>query len=246
MLLVHLVLTVGPIPARTGQPRWASAATSAPRAYPRSHGATNHKRILQSALLGLSPLARGNRAASAALPLQGGPIPARTGQPRCWRAYSTQHAAYPRSHGATYRPASFTGNRRGLSPLARGNLARTLVTRHPAGPIPARTGQPPQAQTLRCPYWAYPRSHGATSGRLMMRRYRSGLSPLARGNLVSHPKRSKSDGPIPARTGQPHISGRAASASGAYPRSHGATKPQGIRKKLQAGLSPLARGNPRC
>ena len=52
----------GPIPARAGQPRTGGGAESARRAYPRSRGATlvvSRPRILK---LGLSPLARGNRA----------------------------------------------------------------------------------------------------------------------------------------------------------------------------------------
>ena len=71
----------GPIPARTGQPLGLPCCWLAGRAYPRSHGATSHKRILQSALLGLSPLARGNRQQARIEELEDGPIPARTGQP---------------------------------------------------------------------------------------------------------------------------------------------------------------------
>ena len=50
-------------------------------------------------------------------------------------------------------------------------------------------------------------------------------------------------GPIPARTGQPTRGPILRPRRGAYPRSHGATKPKSIWLGGYLGLSPLARGN---
>ncbi len=53
-----------------------------------------------------------------------------------------------------------------------------------------------------------------------------------------------SAGPIPARTGQPQHQRVHATNSGAYPRSHGATRQARAVNAVFEGLSPLARGNP--
>ena len=71
-----------------------------------------------------------------------------------------------------------------------------------------------------------------------------GLSPLARGNPISHPARGLDAGPIPARAGQPHRLKCRTDALGAYPRSRGATRMSACSRSSTAGLSPLARGNP--
>ena len=157
----------GPIPARTGQPLWTGSMAAAPRAYPRSHGATVCEINWRDNPWGLSPLARGNphlRNREASL---GGPIPARTGQPCVKSTGAITLGAYPRSHGATARARLAKDHPLGLSPLARGNPFATTYS-------PTR---------LR----AYPRSHGAT---VIFSRFQSaaqGLSPLARGNLDCAP-----------------------------------------------------------
>ena len=152
-------------------------------------------------------------------------------------------AAYPRSHGATPRTTSSTRAATGLSPLARGNLTVKPAPLLKLGPIPARTGQPACFASSHCGQWAYPRSHGATSGRGAKQVGRGGLSPLARGNQDETDKRRSAAGPIPARTGQPLTLGGHALLGGAYPRSHGATRPLAKPISRSAGLSPLARGN---
>ena len=76
-----------------------------------------------------------------------------------------------------------------------------------------------------------------------MRGLRWGLSPLARGNPISAAQKRERTGPIPARTGQPLVSWPCLWQSGAYPRSHGATKDENCPRYPRRGLSPLARGN---
>ena len=213
----------GPIPARTGQPGTSRSACLALRAYPRSHGATALLTDWGLGHWGLSPLARGNHQRHQSGRRGGGPIPARTGQPIRAGARKAVVGAYPRSHGATQRPCPRSGPARGLSPLARGNhdgLGRCFVFE---GPIPARTGQPRWPPPW--PSWAgaYPRSHGATSRGARADLLPLGLSPLARGNHTVGTPATDVMGPIPARTGQPHLYLYSLRSSRAYPRSHGAT-----------------------
>ena len=72
----------GPIPARAGQPARLLKASRAPRAYPRSRGATRYKVVPAHESMGLSPLARGNLRKHRTTARTRGPIPARAGQPR--------------------------------------------------------------------------------------------------------------------------------------------------------------------
>ena len=195
--------SAGPIPARTGQPYPNSWRHRRRRAYPRSHGATGYKSDYEDSSAGLSPLARGNRRARLVIHHRSGPIPARTGQPTSTAWPMDMRRAYPRSHGATsWRLRSITASW-GLSPLARGNPSPCKSPLPWWGPIPARTGQPPACIAHVGLFWAYPRSHGATTIRPLSRRRARGLSPLARGNLHDAGRYGGRVRPIPARTGQP-------------------------------------------
>ena len=151
-------------------------------AYPRSHGATEHTKREVFGVLGLSPLARGNPAGGRPRAGDGGPIPARTGQPRQVFRLGLSQRAYPRSHGATEYTAVNSKKKEGLSPLARGNLTPLSQVTMPNGPIPARTGQPVCLRAMRWGWRAYPRSHGATVIAPVLSTSTGGLSPLARGN----------------------------------------------------------------
>ena len=111
-----------------------------------------------------------------------GPIPARTGQPVAATRLFWMMRAYPRSHGATGLALARLRCGWGLSPLARGNQVPTVKTRCIAGPIPARTGQPPVEPPSEPMPGAYPRSHGATAPMPGDPHAVQGLSPLARGN----------------------------------------------------------------
>ncbi len=156
-------MTVGPIPARAGQPppRWRTSRSC--RAYPRSRGATRCSQSNARRRWGLSPLARGNRTPFLLPPNSTGPIPARAGQP-CWRwTCRTEPWAYPRSRGATSRTCRTAHSSTGLSPLARGNLRSRNRRMIRWGPIPARAGQPVPQLARVAAHRAYPRSRGATS-----------------------------------------------------------------------------------
>ncbi len=233
----------GPIPARAGQPMTTRRRTTPARAYPRSRGATALPSSRISSMKGLSPLARGNRLETAYDAVPHGPIPARAGQPSGSTTMRSLSGAYPRSRGATTAGINRDYDDQGLSPLARGNPRQPDSTDARSGPIPARAGQPYLSnQRCRQPR-AYPRSRGATRSRSWAMAWRTGLSPLARGNRPGSSPGPRSRGPIPARAGQPadfaptHVDTRA------YPRSRGATAQLLRQFWALKGLSPLARGN---
>ena len=232
-----------PIPARTGQPRVGQIQGARRWAYPRSHGATPSTCMAVRSAKGLSPLARGNLAQDHQLLGEVGPIPARTGQPPQYRRHGPRDRAYPRSHGATATTTVVRLALTGLSPLARGNPLLPPLFPLRAGPIPARTGQPPPSCRTRRAEGAYPRSHGATFLRWRRCLCGGGLSPLARGNPRKPLPNRRARGPIPARTGQPAFACWNAMLWWAYPRSHGATALRFFLAGRAGGLSPLARGN---
>ena len=214
---------VGPIPARAGQPEHQSTAPASPWAYPRSRGATSSKPARHVRSVGLSPLARGNRALNRRASGTCGPIPARAGQPRSISARAACTRAYPRSRGATFGERSRMERATGLSPLARGNRADQPGRPGGGGPIPARAGQPCHNHPFNNPVRAYPRSRGATACFCSSSLLSWGLSPLARGNQPEHVAMPAVWGPIPARAGQPWSCWGWAASGRAYPRSRGAT-----------------------
>ena len=132
---------------------------------------------------------------------------------------------------------------RGLSPLARGNRHSLGSHDGAEGPIPARAGQPRHLSIGLMGWRAYPRSRGATSCAWILPASSYGLSPLARGNRVTHHHHHSGVGPIPARAGQPGFPDAMNKALGAYPRSRGATAVAASNASCALGLSPLARGN---
>ncbi len=96
-----VLIRVGPIPARAGQPSRAGALSYLIRAYPRSRGATPTGSWYLLASWGLSPLARGNPPVLGGWCRTCGPIPARAGQPATAGSLIRLVRAYPRSRGAT-------------------------------------------------------------------------------------------------------------------------------------------------
>ncbi|TXT36590.1 MAG: Uncharacterized protein FD135_4176 [Comamonadaceae bacterium] len=71
----------GPIPARAGEPTGRYYSDAKCRAYPRSRGGTKCVRRVDGDVMGLSPLARGNRGNERVGIDKCGPIPARAGEP---------------------------------------------------------------------------------------------------------------------------------------------------------------------
>ena len=194
-------------------------------------------------VLGLSPLARGNRFTRARSSLLHGPIPARAGQPPPSALRHAIRGAYPRSRGATVCTVSVRPAVPGLSPLARGNLGDFEADVQEPGPIPARAGQPSLRHNPVAGRRAYPRSRGATHTATLSDVALAGLSPLARGNHVDLLGAVAGVRPIPARAGQPGDCLPSSRLQRAYPRSRGATASPSKAVPCPRGLSPLARGN---
>ena len=215
--------SMGPIPARAGQPASANLPLAAEGAYPRACGATIAAGAWLASASGLSPRVRGNHVVGAGGQVCPGPIPARAGQPsRCGRRRLAAWA-YPRACGAT-RPKNWTtAPPRGLSPRVRGN--------------------PSCAAPSRSPPWAYPRACGATRRKRATTPWARGLSPRVRGNPFGDCAGCGVMGPIPARAGQPARGSGAPLGRGAYPRACGATPGLVNRSGSVSGLSPRVRGN---
>ena len=76
---------------------------------------------VDGAVVGLSPLARGNQRLDVLLLVVSGPIPARAGEPLRVKKINLARRAYPRSRGGTGDFMEVTESPEGLSPLARGN-----------------------------------------------------------------------------------------------------------------------------
>jgi len=220
----HVVVGVGPIPARAGEPRTTSATRPHFGAYPRSRGGTYGAINAAAFDKGLSPLARGNPPWQRSLFPVTGPIPARAGEPSTASGGSCLCTAYPRSRGGTVPVKRLTRSNGGLSPLARGNHEESTERGRYGGPIPARAGEPRLSHTGQRHHRAYPRSRGGTAIRYSVPVKKWGLSPLARGNRAGPSKAGDREGPIPARAGEPHMQQQANLADGAYPRSRGGTR----------------------
>ena len=138
-LLQHLP---GTIPARAGEPHPARLDDFQNRDYPRSRGGTLSVVSCRLLMLGLSPLARGNRQAGDFHEFNPGTIPARAGEPKVTQERAAYQGDYPRSRGGTSPAGARTLSVRGLSPLARGNHWQARGGVDGGGTIPARAGEP--------------------------------------------------------------------------------------------------------
>ena len=173
------------------------------RAYPRLRGGTGGELLTRPLVVGLSPLARGNLQRVKVQDAILGPIPACAGEPHPCRLHTPADRAYPRLRGGTCWSSLGAVSRRGLSPLARGNLVPAKPVPPVSGPIPACAGEP-CLKTLDCRHsWAYPRLRGGTWPPRCKVGELKGLSPLARGNLHRQRTLNRCEGPIPACAGEP-------------------------------------------
>ena len=98
-------VTLGPIPAGTGETEGSRTQSPPRKAYPRRHG--GNISVLKSVLVmeGLSPQARGKRVAPTTPPPSKGPIPAGTGETGSSPYKSHPPGAYPRRHGGNHTVA---------------------------------------------------------------------------------------------------------------------------------------------
>ncbi len=179
-------------------------------------------------ICGLSPLARGTRAASEQR--QTGPrfIPARAGNTLKEAAIGSMPSVYPRSRGEHARE--------------RGTRARALFNHGRNRFIPARAGNTFICVLETCAPTVYPRSRGEHDYFADARDLAGGLSPLARGTQKLNtciPYRRRF---IPARAGNTCLMPTPQHRGSVYPRSRGEHNSLVDNLLFADGLSPLARG----
>ena len=92
----------GSIPACAGEPTGSSWSLTEPGVYPRVCGGTSHGLIWRSAITGLSPRVRGNRAVDHGECVLVGSIPACAGEPTTTPCDGHMSGVYPRVCGGTF------------------------------------------------------------------------------------------------------------------------------------------------
>ena len=97
---------------------------------------------VRSDVEGLSPRGRGNLVEPGHCKLNGGPIPARAGEPSNPAVECLMSRAYPRVGGGTASAEGGQIAELGLSPRGRGNRTGNLPADDAQGPIPAWAGEP--------------------------------------------------------------------------------------------------------
>ena len=193
---------------------------------------------------GLSPLARGNLPDDGQHHRVGRSIPAGAGEPSLLALRVSGVAVYPRWRGGTRLLWCGWKSVTGLSPLARGNRTTPPPNRRQHRSIPAGAGEPGSSNQGNGANPVYPRWRGGTPPSALPEREKTGLSPLARGNLVSVAGVSVASGSIPAGAGEPPNCGFSVERRWVYPRWRGGTAIDTDAAIDGLGLSPLARGNP--
>ena len=118
----------GPIPAGAGETRISNLPRSQPRAYPRWRGGNRRQRNAAHVREGLSPLARGKPNSIIYTAAEQGPIPAGAGETSLPTPFSCAAWAYPRWRGGNQPKVVRIPAILGLSPLARGKLADSVLT----------------------------------------------------------------------------------------------------------------------
>ncbi len=193
---------------------------------------------------GLSPLARGTRRINSQVQRPARFIPAGAGNTGVPHAEHLPEPVYPRSRGEHSASSLVSHRIRGLSPLARGTQ---VLIQHGGGTerfIPAGAGNTRWFSALALSGAVYPRWRGEHEQMALDRQTIGGLSPLARGTLVSPPHRKRWCRFIPAGAGNTLSVTHSSNYQPVYPRWRGEHKPLRAITEPRLGLSPLARGTP--
>ena len=192
---------------------------------------------------GLSPRVRGNRERRQGDTSELGSIPASAGEPsgRSWCEETSR--VYPRECGGTPERLHPPLLARGLSPRVRGNPWPGVDEPMMLRSIPASAGEPDGSAAGRCSGRVYPRECGGTSMTRACSTSGGGLSPRVRGNPLRPWAQDAAVGSIPASAGEPRRRCGTPPAVRVYPRECGGTARDGLRARLDEGLSPRVRGN---
>ena len=217
----------GSIPARAGEPIRRTILRMTRRVYPRACGGTKTAQTGRASGKGLSPRVRGNHAVGDFRLLCRGSIPARAGEPSVSLTGIYAPRVYPRACGGTASVSWWTSGTTGLSPRVRGNQLHRLGDGRLSGSIPARAGEPSNVSNSSMITRVYPRACGGTVAIGAVATGDEGLSPRVRGNRYSDRSglHDRCEGSIPARAGEPSISGRSRRSWSrrVYPRACGGT-----------------------
>ena len=199
--------------------------------------------FVPTALQGLSPRVRGNRAPAPCEKDRLRSIPACAGEPTNTKACCPRCAVYPRVCGGTVYFQQTPYPRNGLSPRVRGNLAPGSAIPLCAGSIPACAGEPRMINPKCRRLTVYPRVCGGTPPPGWRGVGGVGLSPRVRGNLVAEGMSFDGWRSIPACAGEPSAARIGWPGAWVYPRVCGGTTGHVASYAVRRGLSPRVRGN---
>ncbi len=152
------------------------------------------------------------------------------------------NAVYPRWRGELESEGRFRQGVHGLSPLARGTRRVIFPENNKARFIPAGAGNSRTRHTRASHRPVYPRWRGELGTCLIICVATVGLSPLARGTLISLAIINRLTRFIPAGAGNSRVCSAPCSTNSVYPRWRGELKVAGTPRAVNVGLSPLARG----
>ncbi|SYU48835.1 Domain of uncharacterised function (DUF2825) [Klebsiella pneumoniae] len=173
-------------------------------------------------------------------------IPAGAGNTRWFFPVIPGRPVYPRWRGEHLVRYARACGVNGLSPLARGTQRRSSSLAQTLRFIPAGAGNTFPRRRSEGKEAVYPRWRGEHSPTTTRASLRDGLSPLARGTPMVLQRAGGSHRFIPAGAGNPRTRTTWAASSPVYPRWRGEHLMKLRPLNLYGGLSPLARGTPRC
>ncbi|SQM42966.1 Domain of uncharacterised function (DUF2825) [Escherichia coli] len=171
-------------------------------------------------------------------------IPAGAGNTAPLKICTKAIAVYPRWRGEHYFCNAQRYSRIGLSPLARGTLAKQTSGYAWCRFIPAGAGNTKFILINTAFVSVYPRWRGEHFTTIGGHATAHGLSPLARGTQIWGAPLMKSKRFIPAGAGNTAADSRAGHHRPVYPRWRGEHLLIKWRARCVYGLSPLARGTP--
>ncbi|SQQ99036.1 Domain of uncharacterised function (DUF2825) [Escherichia coli] len=232
------------IPAGAGNTSTLSITTDREPVYPRWRGEHPNGSALSYPQIGLSPLARGTQSDAIDALIDARFIPAGAGNTAPLKICTKAIAVYPRWRGEHYFCNAQRYSRIGLSPLARGTLAKQTSGYAWCRFIPAGAGNTKFILINTAFVSVYPRWRGEHFTTIGGHATAHGLSPLARGTQIWGAPLMKSKRFIPAGAGNTAADSRAGHHRPVYPRWRGEHQLSDVSLAWRHGLSPLARGTP--
>ena len=213
------------------------------RVDPRASGGARRPYAASTVRQGRSPRERGSQAPAPRLLDAGGSIPARAGEPSRPPPRRRHSGVDPRASGGAVSLARRSRRRSGRSPRERGSRGVRVLGRGALGSIPARAGEPGFPQRFRTVPRVDPRASGGANLKRLGHSPSHGRSPRERGSRRAAARHARQDGSIPARAGEPGMSGAHASTCRVDPRASGGAAGVGGGHVSPAGRSPRERGS---